>query len=155
LGVTLAPVDLPAVPWRALLTIPKAEAAASFDALIRQGNGLLDADRTNAWTQIFRVARFLPAVDYINANRARLAGMQGMARLFEAFDVIVAPTSSVQLVVTNLTGHPALVLPNGFRADGTPTSLTFLGDLFGEAKMLTLAHAYQQSTDWHTRHPPL
>ena len=76
-------------------------------------------------------------MDYINANRARVAGMQGMARLFETFDVIVAPTSSVQLIVTNLTGHPALVLPNGFRADGTPASMTFLGDLFGESKMLT------------------
>lgn len=59
------------------------------------------------------------------------------------------------ILITNLTGHPAVVLPNGFRADGTPTSLTFLGDLFGEAKMLALAHAYQQSTEWHTRRPVL
>ena len=80
--------------------------------------------------------------------------MQGMAGFSKAFDVIVAPTSSVQLS-DEPHRSPGAGAPNGFRADGTPTSLTFLGDLFGEPKMLTLAHAYQQSTDWHTRHPTL
>jgi len=70
-------------------------------------------------------------------------------------DVIVAPTNSTQLLATNLTGHPAVIVPSGFRADGTPVSITFLGGLFEEAKALTVAHAYQRATEWHTRRPKL
>jgi Asp-tRNA(Asn)/Glu-tRNA(Gln) amidotransferase A subunit family amidase len=85
--------------------------------------------------------------------------------------VIVAPTNSTQLSVTNLTGHPALIVPNGFRgADappfvaqgggnyggpGTPVSLTFLGKLYGEAAVLSLGRAYQEATGFHTSHPTL
>jgi len=97
--------------------------------------------------------------------------MEQVAKVFEQVDVIVAPTNSTQLVVTNLTGHPALILPNGFRGDdapkstrdengdlrpggpGTPVSLTFLGNLYGEAKMLALAKAYQDATGFNLRHP--
>ena len=81
--------------------------------------------------------------------------MEQMADLFKKVDVIVTPTFSTQLLVTNLTGHPAVILPNGFRADGTPTSLTFLGNLFGEAQLCAVARAYQQATDWHLRRPKM
>jgi Asp-tRNA(Asn)/Glu-tRNA(Gln) amidotransferase A subunit family amidase len=155
MGMKITPVELPRVPWRAMLTIPKSEAAAAFDELIRTRHDLLLPQQKRTWPNIFRVARFTPAVDYINANRARLVGMQAMARIFQDFDVIVSPTSSVQLIVTNLTGHPAVILPSGFRQDGTPVSLTFLGNLFGEAKMLALARAYQELTSWHRKTPTL
>jgi Asp-tRNA(Asn)/Glu-tRNA(Gln) amidotransferase A subunit family amidase len=78
-----------------------------------------------------------------------------MAKAFADFDVIVTPTLDDQLVITNLTGYPAVILPNGFHPDGTPGSLTFLGQIFGEAKLLAVAKAFQDATDWHLRKPPL
>ena len=131
-----------------------AEAAAAFDALTRSGRDseLVQQD-ANAWPNTFRVARFVPAVDYINANRVRSMAIASWATLFETVDCIVAPTNSGQLIATNLTGHPAVILPNGFRDDGTPVSITFLGGLYEEGKMLALASAYQRATDWHTRTP--
>ncbi len=82
--------------------------------------------------------------------------MQQMADVFKKVDVIVAPTFGPQLLITNLTGHPAVILPNGFRAgNGTPVSLTFLGNLFGEAKLLAVAKAYQDATGFHLQHPKL
>src|SRR4029077_784385 len=106
--------------------------------------------------------RFIPAVEYVQAARARRLAMQAVAKASHNFDAIVAPTSSQQLLVTNLTGHPAVILPNGFRGDDaprippgsdmdednvggprTPVSLTFLGQLYGEAKLLALARVYQ------------
>jgi Asp-tRNA(Asn)/Glu-tRNA(Gln) amidotransferase A subunit family amidase len=80
--------------------------------------------------------------------------MEAMAKLFEKVDVIVCPTGgSNQLVATNLTGHPALILPNGFRSDGTPTSLTFLGNLYREDQLCAVGKAYQDATAWHQKHP--
>ena len=76
--------------------------------------------------------------------------------LMKTVDVIVTPTNAAnlsQLVATNLTGHPAVILPNGFRADGTPVSITFLGGLFEEAKLLAVANAYQHATGFHLVHP--
>jgi Asp-tRNA(Asn)/Glu-tRNA(Gln) amidotransferase A subunit family amidase len=156
LGASLVPVEVPDFAYGAMRMILTAEAAAAFDELTRSGR---DAELTEqgpgAWPNTFRVARFIPAVDYINANRVRTLAMRGWARLFQDLDVIVAPTSGTQLVATNLTGHPAVILPNGFREDGTPVSVTFLGDLFGEGKLLAVANAYQRATDFHLRHPTL
>lgn len=72
-------------------------------------------------------------------------------------DVYVCPSyGGGNLLLTNLTGHPAVVIPNGFRSsDGTPTSITFTGKLFGEASVLAVVHAYQGRTDFHRRRPPL
>ena len=76
--------------------------------------------------------------------------------LMQSVDVIVAPTNGPQLTATNLTGHPALILPSGFReTDGTPVSLTFLGRLFGEESLLRVAHAFQRATPHHLKHPAL
>src|SRR5690606_11704436 len=95
-------------------------------------------------------------VDYINANRVRTLAMQKWNELYDRVDVIVTPTSgSSQLVATNLTGHPAVILPNGFREDGTPVSITFLGGLYRDDRVLATANAYQQATDFHLRHPEL
>lgn len=176
MGVNLVPVEIPKFPYDAMVPLLNAEAAAAFDELTRTGRDkLLTLQGPNEWPDIFRCARFIPAVEYIQANRARMLAMEAVSKAFEGFDVIVAPTNSEQLVVTNLTGHPALILPNGFRgADappahkndkgeiegdyggpGTPVSLSFLGQLYGEARMLPLARAYQDATTFHLHHPKL
>lgn len=176
MGVDLIPVEIPQFPYGSMTPLLEAEAAAAFDELTRTGRDkLLTGQRPEDWPNAFRTARFIPAVEYIQANRARMLAMEAVSKAFESFDVIVAPTNSSQLVVTNLTGHPALILPNGFRGDdapaavkndngeidgdyggpGTPVSLTFLGQLYGEAKMLAFARAYQQATEFHMRHPEL
>jgi Asp-tRNA(Asn)/Glu-tRNA(Gln) amidotransferase A subunit family amidase len=176
MGVNLIPVELPKFPYDAIRVLLVAEAAAAFDDLTRTGRDkLLTSQKDYDWPNTFRTARFIPAVEYIQAARARTLVMEAMAKVFEPVDVIVAPTNgSDQLVITNLTGHPAVILPNGFRGPdapkypfddpsdflnaggpGTPTSLTFLGKLYGEAELLAFARAYQDATGFHLRHPIL
>ena len=173
MGINLIPIDLPKYPYQAMRTILLAEAAAAFDDLTRSGRDkLLTRQTRDDWPNTFRSARFIPAVEYIQANRARMMAMDAMAKVFDQVDVIVAPTFGTQLIVTNLTGHPAVIVPNGLRGDdapkpqvrdgelqpggpGTPVSLTFLGQLYGEAKLLAVAKAYQEATGFHLKHPTL
>jgi len=175
MGVKLIPVELPKFPYSAIATMLTAESAAAFDDLTRAGRDkLLTSQKDYDWPNTFRSARFIPAVEYIQAARARTLLMEEMAKVFEDFDVIVTPSSGPQLTCTNLTGHPALILPNGFRGEdapkpisddagdftnsggpGTPTSLTFLGKLYGEADLLAFARAYQEATGFHLQHPNL
>ena len=157
LGVELVPVEIPAIEYNAMRIILTAEAAAAFDALTRSGRVReLAQQGPNAWPNSFRTARLIPAVDYVNANRVRTLAIEAWDDLMKGVDAIIAPTNSGQLLATNLTGHPAVIVPNGFRADnGTPVSITFIGRLFGEEAMLRVAMAYQRSTPHHTRHPAL
>jgi Asp-tRNA(Asn)/Glu-tRNA(Gln) amidotransferase A subunit family amidase len=156
LGAELIPVETPQqYPLNALRgSILSVEAAAAFDELTRSGrDDLMD---NSSWPNTFRQARLVPAVEYIQANRVRSLVMGAMHAALAGIDVLVAPTSGGnQLLLTNLTGHPAVILPNGFTAEGTPVSITFVGRLYGEADALALARAYQQATDFHTRRPPL
>jgi Asp-tRNA(Asn)/Glu-tRNA(Gln) amidotransferase A subunit family amidase len=157
MGIHLIAVDLPDVPYDAMRIILSAEAAASFDELTRtdRDKELVQQGKFD-WPNSFRTSRFIPAVDYVNANRVRTIAIQKWDDLMRTVDVIVTPTGAAnlsQLVATNLTGHPAVILPNGFRDDGTPISLTFLGGLFEEAKLLAVAKAYQDATGFHLRHP--
>jgi Asp-tRNA(Asn)/Glu-tRNA(Gln) amidotransferase A subunit family amidase len=157
LGIDLIPVELPDLPYDAMRLILNTEAAASFDELTRtdRDKQLVQQGKSD-WPNSFRTARFIPAVDYVNANRLRSTAIQKWDDLMHAVDVIVTPTSAVnlsQLVATNLTGHPAVIVPNGFRDDGTPVSLTFLAGLFEEAKALVVARAYQEATGFHLKHP--
>src|SRR4029078_11004213 len=106
----------------------------------------------------FCALRVIPAVDYVNANRLRSIAIQKWDELMRTVDVIVTPTRAAnlsQLVATNLPGHPAVIIPNGFREDGAPVSLTFLGGLFEEGKMLAVARAYQEATPFHLKHPQI
>ena len=173
MGVTLEAVSLPyELPWQAMSSLLNAEAAAAFDDLTRSGKDkLLTEQGPNDWPNIFRAARFMPAVEYIQANRARMVGIEAMTKIFDHYDVVVTPTFGLQLVITNLTGHPALIVPNGYRGPdapafttdfggnyggpGTPVSLTFLGKLYGEASLLALGRAYQEATGFHAKHPSL
>ena len=175
LGAQLVPVDLPDAPIGSGLIL-QPEAGAAFEELVLTGrDALLVQQHAGAWPNTFRAAHFVPAVDYINANRARLLLMRAWWDLFTNLDVIVVPTGGTnQLVATNLTGNPSVIVPHGFReappvrrrgeaADSaaaaaprpqTPVSLTFLGPLFQEEHPLRVAHAFQQVTDFHRRRPP-
>jgi Asp-tRNA(Asn)/Glu-tRNA(Gln) amidotransferase A subunit family amidase len=175
MGVNLLPVEMPKFPYEAMVTMLTAESAAAFDELTRTGRDkLLTSQKDHDWPNTFRTARLIPAVEYIQAARARRMAMDAVAKVFDKLDVIVAPTSGEQLVITNLTGHPAVILPNGLRGSdapkypsddpghflnaggpGTPASLTFLGKLYGEAALLTFARAYQDATGFHLQHPKL
>ncbi len=155
LGVELIAMDLPELPVRALSFILNAEAAAAFDELTRSGkDALLVRQVKRAWPNVFRQARLIPAVEYIQANRMRTLLMQEMAEKMEGIDVYVAPSfGNDNLLLTNLTGHPTVVVPNGFDEKGNPTSISFIGNLFQEAKALRVAKAYQDATDFHLKHP--
>lgn len=156
LGVELVPVEIPAVEYDAMRIILTAEAGAAFDGLTRSGRVReLAQQGPGAWPNTFRTARLIPAVDYVNANRVRTQAIEAWHRLMEPLDAIIAPTSSGQLLATNLTGHPAVILPSGFRDDGTPVSITFIGRLFGEERMLRVAKAFQDATGHHLKHPAL
>ncbi len=175
MGVRLQPLELPKLPYGAMVPLLTAEAAAAFDELTTTGRDkLLTAQGPYDWPNSFRVARLYPAVEYIQANRARSLAIAQVAKLFEQVDVLVAPSGGEQLLATNLTGHPAVIVPNGLRgADapvsphvdtgdddsiggpGTPVSLTFLAAHYQDAKALLLARAYEQATGFNKLHPKL
>jgi Asp-tRNA(Asn)/Glu-tRNA(Gln) amidotransferase A subunit family amidase len=156
----LAVVELPdgeQYPSEAMGFILSVEAAAAFDELTRSNrDDLMVRQVRNAWPNVFRASRLIPAVEYLNANRLRTMLMQAMDESLKDVDVVIAPSYAPRLLqYTNLTGHPAVVVPNGYRAgDGTPTSISFIGKLFGDAKVLAVAKAWQDATDFHTKHPP-
>jgi len=175
MGVKLIPVELPKLPYDAMVPLLTAEGAAAFDDLTMSGRDrLLTEQGAEDWPNAFRIARYYPAVEYIQANRARTLAIRQVSALFDQVDIIVTPTTGTQLVATNLTGHPALILPNGLRGDdaprppkiddgdsddiggpGTPVSLTFLAGHFQEAKLAAFAGAYQEATGFHKLHPKL
>jgi Asp-tRNA(Asn)/Glu-tRNA(Gln) amidotransferase A subunit family amidase len=175
MGINLTPVEMPKFPFGSLVPMLEAEAAAAFDDLTRSGrDALLSGQEPYDWPNSFRTARLYPAVDYINAARARTLALAQMTSTFAPFDVIVTPSDGTQLVATNLCGQPAIIVPNGLRGDdaplplanadgdvnneggpGTPTSITFLAPLYQDAKAVALAHAYQQKTGFHLLHPKL
>jgi Asp-tRNA(Asn)/Glu-tRNA(Gln) amidotransferase A subunit family amidase len=157
-GIELVPFELPAdLPIQPLATVLSVEAAAAFDELTRSNrDDLMARQERNAWPNAFRGARFIPAVEYIQANRVRTLLMEEMAEKMKAVDVYVAPSlDDDNGLLTNLTGHPAVVVPNGFDEKGSPTSICFVGGLYAESKTLRVALAYEQATDFHTRHPVL
>jgi Asp-tRNA(Asn)/Glu-tRNA(Gln) amidotransferase A subunit family amidase len=159
LGLKLKPVKLPSsIPVEPLSVILWTEAATAFDELTRSGkDDLLKRQVTDAWPNAFRQAQLVPAVEYIRANRFRTLLMAEMEKLFATIDAFVCPSFGGEiLLLTNLTGHPAVVVPNGFSTrSGTPTSITFLGRLYGETELLALARAYQHATDFHLKRPPI
>lgn len=155
LGYELIPVELPNMPDIGMIL--SVEAAAAFDELTRSGkDDELVRQIRNAWPNVFRAARFVPAVEYLQANRLRTQLKEDMTKVFEEVDLYVHPSwASSSLRITNYTGHPCVVVPNGFREDGRPTSITFTGGLFDEGKILAIAAAFQHATAWDDQHPQL
>ena len=156
MGVELIPITLPEVPVRNISFILSAEAGAAFDVLTRSNqDDLMVRQIRNAWPNVFRASRFIPAVEYINANRVRYMLIQEMAKTLEDIDIYIAPSFSTNLLLTNLTGHPCVVVPNGFSENGGPTSISFHANLFDEARLLAFSRAYQERTEFHKKHPKL
>ena len=157
LGAELIPIELPDYPVNDLAIMLSAEAGAAFDELTRSNrDDLLVRQIKNAWPNSFRASRFIPAVEYINASRVRNLLIQEMQKLMSKIDLYVAPSmEGDNSIVTNLTGHPCVVLPNGFSDKGTPTSITFNGRLFDEGKLIAVAKLYQDATDYHKKHPDM
>jgi Asp-tRNA(Asn)/Glu-tRNA(Gln) amidotransferase A subunit family amidase len=155
LGIDLHAIELPDLPVAALRLILTVEAAAAFDELTRSGqDDLLVRQVEQAWPNTFRQGQTIPAVSYLQANRVRTLAQREMAKLMAAFDAYVVPSfGGTNLLLTNLTGHPTVVLPNGFKKDGTPGSLSFVGKLFGEGELMAVAKAYQDATGFHLKHP--
>ncbi len=157
LGFNLIPIELPDYPIEAMALILNVEAAAAFDELTRSNrDDLMVRQIQNAWPNRFREARMVPAVEYIQANRLRTLVMKAVQERLAGIDVYVGPSwEGRNSLLTNLTGHPAVVLPNGLTKEGTPSSITFIGRLYGEDKLLAVARAYQDATSFHLRHPAL
>jgi Asp-tRNA(Asn)/Glu-tRNA(Gln) amidotransferase A subunit family amidase len=133
-----------------------AESAAAFDLLTRSSkDDEMVQQARDRWPNTFRTARFVPAVEYINACRVRYQIMKKMDPLIDEYDIIIAPPETGdQLAITNLTGNPSVTIPNGFLPNGMPASISFIGKHFGESTLLAFANAYQQKTGFHLKHPP-
>jgi Asp-tRNA(Asn)/Glu-tRNA(Gln) amidotransferase A subunit family amidase len=154
-GATLVPITLPDLPAAAIYAILNAEAGAMFDELTRSGaiNELTDKGPNSRANQL-RASRFIPAVEYIRAQRVRTLLLERVNALFDDIDVFVAPSSSDSVTMTNLTGHPAVVLPAGF-VDQLPVGLMLTGKLWDEATLLRAAAAFEAATEWHAKRPVL
>ncbi len=157
LGAEIVEIELPDYPVWEMMVILHAEAAAAFDELTRSGrDDELVAQGGEAWPNLFRAARLIPAVEYIRANRLRTLLARDMAKAMEGIDLYVTPgRHGPSLGITNLTGHPCVVAPCGFRDNGLPFSVAFVGQLFDEARLTAFARAWQESTDYHRRHPEM
>jgi Asp-tRNA(Asn)/Glu-tRNA(Gln) amidotransferase A subunit family amidase len=158
LGVPLIPIEMPdQFPVDAIRFILNVEAAAAFDELTRSNrDDLLVRQIEQAWPNVFRQSRLIPAVEYVQANRMRTMLMGAVEAAMDGVDVFITPSYGGNvLLTTNLTGHPAVTVPNGFGEDGTPVSISFIGRLFGEAELLAAARAFQDATGFHLERPPL
>ncbi|TVP43450.1 MAG: amidase [Mongoliibacter sp.] len=156
LGLTLEEIQLPNnYPFEVFDIILRAESGAFFDELIiNNGHRKMVEQDKGSRANSLRQSRLIPAVEYIQANRHRRLLIEEIHQLFKDYDVIISPTfGGKQMLITNLTGHPALSLPNGFDKEGHPTSLTFLGNYFEEAKLLQLAKVYQDNYDYSLQRP--
>ncbi len=157
-GIFLHPVVLKTnVNPGPLVSMLLVEGAAAFDELTRLGlDDQLVAQHKGAWPNVFRAARLIPAVEYIQMSRQRSLLTEEIHALMKEYDVIVTPSfAGQQLQITNLTGHPALCLPNGFGANGSPTSITLLANLFEEEKLIMLGRLIQENSEWQAKRPPL
>ncbi len=156
LGAELVPIEYPKMPIGSMTFLLDAEAGAAFQELVlSHKEDQMVLQNKNAWPNTFRSAQFIPAVEYIQANRARTLLIQDWYEKLKGLDLYITPSFSQNLSMTNLTGNPCVVLPNGFNAKGRPTSITFMGQLFGEGKLLQAAKTYQEATDFNKKHPAL
>jgi len=157
-GVELVPIELPDGPVWELMVILTAEAATAFAEVTESGadGRMLRQDDPGGWPSTFRAARLVPAVEYLRAARLRTELMRSFDDVMAEVDVLVHPSFGGDVLgIANLTGHPTCIAPAGFRPDGTPRSISFTGRLFGEARLLAVAGAWQRATAHHLRHPAL
>jgi Asp-tRNA(Asn)/Glu-tRNA(Gln) amidotransferase A subunit family amidase len=156
-GAKLVEIEVPDYPIMSMSIIVTAEAAAMFDELtLTNQDDKMVRQSKDAWPNLFRAARFIPAVEYIQAQRLRTLVIEQMAEVMSKVDLYITPSLDDRTtLLTNLTGHPAVVVPNGFTKDGIPTSICFIGRLMDEATLLAVAKAYEDATGFNTYPPPL
>ena len=160
MGVTLIPVNFPdsgVYNFNIMDVVIGVECAAQFDEMTRNN---MDDELTRQtkydWPNQFRTARFVPAVEYINAQRHRYVLMQKVNEVLQQYDAIICPSrgDGNQGAITNLTGHPVVCVPTGFdKRLNLPTGISFVGKLYDEATILNIADAYQKATPWDDMHP--
>lgn len=158
LGANIKAVNFPdsaMYPVNLVSIILNAESAAAFDELTRTNrDDLIERQDRDFWPNTFRAARTIPAVEYINANRYRSQLCKSMNAFMKDYDVLIVPTfAGRQLSMTNLTGNPVVVIPIGFNQNGSPLSITLIGNLYDEATILAAAKAFQDKTDFNKKHP--
>jgi Asp-tRNA(Asn)/Glu-tRNA(Gln) amidotransferase A subunit family amidase len=194
LGAKPEPIEVPTPNYGYLDSIIlSSEAGAAFEPDTLNSK-IKELEPYSTWPNFFRAAQFVPAVDYVNANRVRIAAMNQMWELFSKYDVVLTPQENTS--VTNITGTPSIVVPTGFaipqpfgRGGGgggggggrglaaaagrggdttrapapptpppvtipLPTAMYVMGPIFQDEKNLLVAHAFQQATDFHKKHPP-
>jgi len=173
MGVQLIPVTVPE--WTVDVSNFGVESGAFFDDLVRSGRDkqLTNPGRANG----FRSSRLISAVDYLQSQRARMMMMVKLAEATAGVDVYLAPVNGGggggtpatpadttprrqspaqrHSTLANAACYPALNVPNGFTAQGTPTNITFFARPFGEGELLALAKAYQDAANFHRKHPEL
>ncbi len=162
LGVQLIPVNFPdsgVYNFNIMDVVIGAECAAQFDEMTRLNiDDILTRQTKSDWPNSFRTNRFIPAVEYINAQRHRYTLMQKVNEVMQQYDVIICPSrgDGNQSAITNLTGNPVVCLPTGFdKKLNLPTGISFVGNLYDEATILSIAQAYQKATNWDEAHPAL
>ena len=153
LGATVEPIALPRFP-SGMMIILGVEAAAAFDELTRSSELDLLQEDNSQWPKIFRAARSIPATEYVRAQRLRGKLMSEFGNLMRDWDAIACPAQGGEsLTLGNLTGNPSLTLPVGF-AEDMPRGMTLIGQLWDESSLLSMGHAFESATEWHTRRPP-
>jgi Asp-tRNA(Asn)/Glu-tRNA(Gln) amidotransferase A subunit family amidase len=160
LGAQLVAVDFPdstVYNFDIMSIIISAECAAQFDDFTRgELDDMMTRQGKNDWPNQFRSARFIPAVEYINAYRHRYLLMQKVNEVIGKYDIFICPTyGGNQVAITNLTGHPAICFPTGFNKNKLPTNITLVGNLYSEATLLAVAKAFQDATGFDEQHPEM
>ena len=158
LGAQLHEVKMPdSVPYDAFDIILRSEAGAFFDELVRDHKDRMLSEQTkDSRANSLRQARFISAVEYLQANRHRKVLIEKFDEMIKGYDFIISPTEGKNVsLATNLTGHPAICVPNGFDSKGHPTSILFIGNLYDERPILEAAYLFQQATDFEEKHPIL
>lgn len=158
MGVNPQPVTFPdsgVYNFPMINLVLNAESAAAFDELTRTDrDSLIERQDKAFWPNGFRSSRYIPAVEYINANRYRSRLCQQVQDFMKNYDVVIVPSfAGSQLSITNLTGNPVVCVPMGFNGRGLPQSITFVGSLYDEASILEAAKAYQDKTAHNKKHP--
>ncbi|UGQ47774.1 amidase [Massilia endophytica] len=178
LGMQAVPLSLPDWPWQSLNTILFAEAAAAFEEITLDGRlATLREQTPDAWPNLFREARFLSAVDFVQADRMRRKVAGEMARLFGQVDLMLVPSlRDEMLTISNHTGHPSLTLRTGFvdvseaRSDWAPHparplpkfdpprrvphGVTLIGRLFDEGTLGRAGMALERAAAVAAHRPP-
>ncbi len=152
MGCELVELRLPrSLPFSAMFSIIDVEASTVFDSMIRED----DMEGFNLWKQNFRAAQYVSAVDYVRVQRARSLLISQFDEAISEVDFIINMNDLVQ---TNFTGHPSVVMPIGYRERNsvrTPTPVILSGHLNDDERLLAFADAFQAQVSAHQEHPKL